>query len=157
MMVALLMYSYARGEEKLAQGREDTRDGNAGAHGVELKLDPDAIVARADGREGWLREARRQLEEHRRMAADPVPRSRAERLLECERRLQENLRVEREANEAYEHYRAHGRDTQGRRLSRPPSPYEPPEIPAGKINTSSGTLNRLLIPRPPCPPTRHIH
>ena len=44
--------------------------------------------------------------------------------------------VERHANEAYEHYRARGRDTQGRRLSRPPSPYEPPEIPAGKINTS---------------------
>jgi hypothetical protein len=34
-------------------------------------------------------------------------------LLECERRVQENLRVEREANEAYEQYRAHGRDTQG--------------------------------------------
>ncbi len=123
-------------KEKLAQERADTQDGKAEAHGVELKLDPDAIVARADGREGWLREARRQLEEHRRMAAEPVPRSRAERLLECERRLQENLRVEREANEAYEHYRAHGRDTQGRRLSRPPSPYEPPEIPAGKINTT---------------------
>jgi hypothetical protein len=27
-----------------------------------------------------------------------------------------------------------GRDTKGRRLSRPPKPYEPPEAPAGKIN-----------------------
>ena len=114
---------------------------------MELKLDPDAIVARADGRDGWLREARRQLEEHRRLAADPVPRSRAERLLECERRLQENLRVEREANEAYEHYRAHGRDTQGRRLARPPSPYEPPDVPAGKINTTDLDSRNVKTPR----------
>ncbi len=105
------------------------------------------IVARADGREGWLREARHQLDEHRRRAAHPIPRSRPERLLECERRLQENLRVEREANEAYEHYRAHGRDTQGRRLSCPPKPYEPPETPAGKINTTDLDSRNVKTPR----------
>jgi hypothetical protein len=76
----------------------------------------------------------------------PIGRSRAGRLLEAERRSQQNLAVEREANEAYEHYRAHGRDTQGRRLSRPPKPYEPPEIPAGKINTTDLDSRNVKTP-----------
>ena len=77
----------------------------------------------------------------------PIGRSRAGRLLEAERRLQQNLAVEREANEAYEHYRAHVRDTQGRRLSRPPKPYEPPETPTGKINTTDLDSRNVKTPR----------
>lgn len=57
-------------------------------------------------REGWLREARHQLDEHRRLQAQPIPRSRAERLLQAEQRLRENLRVEQVANDAYEYHRA---------------------------------------------------
>jgi hypothetical protein len=53
---------------------------------VKIELDPEVIVARAEGREGWLREARRQLDEHRRREAKPIERSRAGRLLESERR-----------------------------------------------------------------------
>ena len=71
----------------------------------------------------------------------------AERLLEAERRLQQDLEVERYANESYEHYRAHGRDTQGRRLGRPPKPYEPPETPAGKINTTDLDSRNVKTPR----------
>src|ERR1035437_4102691 len=139
-------------KQKLARERAGGQDTNtetvdAESQGVKLVLAPEVIVARADGREGWLREARHQLDEHRRRAAHPIPRSRPERLLECERRLQENLRVEREANEAYEHYRAHGRDTQGRRLSCPPKPYEPPETPAGKINTTDLDSRNVKTPR----------
>ena len=59
----------------------------------------------------------------------------------------QDLEVERAANEAYEHYRAHGRDTQGRRLSRPPTPYEPPDIPAGKINTTDLDSRNVKTPR----------
>ena len=70
---------------------------------MKLVLDPEAIVARAQGQDGWLREARHQLDEHRRLRADPIAGSRSERLLEAERRLRENLLVECEANEAYEH------------------------------------------------------
>ena len=84
-------------KEKLAREREGGQDAKvkaAEAQGVKLMLDPEAIVARMQGREGWLREARHQLDEHRRLQAQPIPRSRAERLLEAERRLQENLRVE---------------------------------------------------------------
>jgi hypothetical protein len=47
---------------------------------VKIELDSGVIVARKDGRDGWLREARRQLDEHRRRDAKPIPRSRAERL-----------------------------------------------------------------------------
>ena len=66
---------------------------------------------------------------------------------EAERRLQQDLEVERYANEAYEHYRAHGRDTQGRRLGRPAKPYEPPETPAGKINTTDPDSRNVKTPR----------
>jgi transposase len=117
------------------------------ASAVKIELDSEVIVARKDGRDGWLREARRQLDEHRRREAKPIARSRAERLLEAERRLQQDLEVERHANESYEHYRARGRDTQGRRLSRPPKPYEPPEIPAGKINTTDLDSRNVKTPR----------
>ena len=114
---------------------------------VKIELDSEVIVARKDGRDAWLREARRQLDEHRRREAKPIPRSRAERLLEAERRLQQDLEVERHANEAYEHYRAHGRDTQGRRLGRPPKSFKPPETPAGKINTTDLDSRNVKTPR----------
>ncbi len=133
-----------RSESGSAKTEADTE---AESTGVKIELDAGVIVARVQGREGWLREARRQLDEYRKLQASPIPRSRAERLLESERRLRQDLAVEREANEAYEHYRAHGRDTQGRRLSRPPKPYEPPEIPAGKINTTDLDSRNVKTPR----------
>jgi hypothetical protein len=126
---------------------ENEPPGEAEPPGVKIELDAEVIVPRAQGRDGWLREACYQLDEHRRREARPIARSRAERLLEAERRPQQDLAVERTANEAYEHYRAHGRDTQGRRLSRPPKPYEPPEIPAGKINTTDLDSRNVKTPR----------
>jgi transposase len=114
---------------------------------VKIELDAEVIVARTQGRDGWLREARHQLDEHRRREAKPIPRSRPERLLEAERRLQQDLAVERTANEAYEHYRAHGRDKQGRRLGHPPKPFKPPETPAGKINTTDLDSRNVKTPR----------
>lgn len=77
---------------------------------MRIELASEVIVPRVQGRAGWLLEARRQLDEHRRRQAKPIPRSRAERLLEAERRMAQDLEVERTANEAYEHYRVHGRD-----------------------------------------------
>jgi transposase len=118
-----------------------------GSSAVKLELDPEAIVARAHGREGWLREARQQLDEHRRLRADPIPRSRSERLLEAERRLQENLAVEREANEAYEHHRATAVTSDGRRFGARPNPYVAPELPAGKINTTDPDSRNVKTPR----------
>jgi transposase len=128
-------------------GTQGEAAGEAEAPEVNIELDAAVIVPRVQGRDGWLLEARRQLDEHRRREAKPIARSRAQRLLEAERRLQQDLAVERYANEAYEHYRAHGRDKQGRRLGRPPKPYEPPETPAGKINTTDLDSRNVKTPR----------
>ncbi len=88
------------------------------------------------GRRGWLREAKRRLDEKRAQEAKPVARSRAERLRESKRRLEEELAVECRANAAYEAYRARGVMADGRRFGGPPKPYEPPTTPAGKINVT---------------------
>jgi transposase len=136
-------------KEKLARERA----GNQGAtvkvaevqcQEVKLVFDPEAIVARVQGREGWVCEARHQLDEHRWLQAQPIPRSRSERLLECERRLQENLRVEREA---YEHHRATARTKDGRCFGARPNPYVAPELPPGKINVTDLDSRNVKTPR----------
>jgi transposase len=135
--------------ERERAGRDDTKvnASDAESQTVKLVFDPEAIVARTQGREGWLREARHQLDEHRRLAGDLIPRSRPERLLECERRLQENLRVEREANAAYEHHRATARTKDGRRFGARPNPYVAPELPPGKINVTDLDSRNVKTPR----------
>ena len=138
-------------KEKLAReraGRQDAKvRADAEPQGVELVLDPEVIVARMHGRQGWVREARHQLEEHRRLQAQPIPRSRAARLLQAEQRLQENLRVEREANEAYEHHRATAVTKDGRRFGARPNPYVAPEVPPGKINVTDLDSRNVKTPR----------
>jgi transposase len=126
-----------RDEPEKLESDSDEQDQAAPSDGLGLELDAEVIVARTQGREGWLREAKRQTDERRKQQAWPIPRSRPERLLEAERRMQEDLAVERAANAAYEHFRATGRDKGGRRLSsHPPKPYTPPDEPAGPINTT---------------------
>ncbi|TMM08334.1 MAG: transposase, partial [Actinobacteria bacterium] len=102
----------------------------------EYEFDPGRIVARVQGRKGWLRDAERQLEQHRWEHPDPVGRSRSERLLQAAERLEGDLAAERAGNEAFEHHRVHGRDAQGRRLAGTPTPYAPPEVPAGRVNVT---------------------
>src|SRR5207302_5986613 len=82
----------------------------------ELVFDEERIVARTQGREGWLREARHQLERHRWQQPDPVPRSRAERLLLAAERLENDLAAERRANEAYERFKERRRAAGGIRV-----------------------------------------
>jgi transposase len=96
------------------------------------------------GRRGWRRDARQRLDERRAREARPIPRSRQARLAESKRRLEEELAAEREANEAYEAYRARGISRDGRRFGGdPPNPYQLPDTPAGKINTTDPD-SRLL-------------
>src|SRR4051812_20244710 len=94
---------------------------------------PPALATR-EGRQRWLRDARRRLDERRAEEARPVPRSRAKRLVEAKRRLEEELDVERRANADYEAYRARGVMKDGRRFGGPPKPYQPPDTPAGQNN-----------------------
>jgi transposase len=93
-------------------------------------------LSTAQGRRGWLREAKRRLDDKRAAEARPISRDRSERLREAKRRLEEEHRVECRANAAYEAYRARGVDKNGKKFGRPPKPFEPPSIPEGKINLS---------------------
>ncbi len=93
-------------------------------------------LSTAQGRRGWLREAKRRLDERRAEEARPIPASRPARLEEAKRRLEEELDVECRANAAYEAYRARGVMKDGRRFGRPPDPYQPPATPAGKVNVT---------------------
>jgi len=115
---------------------QETADG-------EFEFDAQRIVARVQGREGWLREARRQLERHRWEEPDPISRSRSERLLLAAERLEADLDAERRGNEAYEAYRAQGRMKNGRRFGAPPKPYAPPAVPDGKVNVTDPDSKRI--------------
>lgn len=110
-----------------------------------FEFDAARIVARTQGRAGWLREAKRQLERQRWEDPDRISRSRRERLLLAAERLEADLDAERTGNDAYEHYRATARDAQGRRLSRPPNPYQPPALPAGKVNLTDPDSRSIPI------------
>jgi len=88
----------------------------------------------AQGRRGWLREAKRRLDERRAEAARAIPASRPAPLKEAKRRLEEEFWTECQANAAYAAYRARGRMKDGRRFSRPPNPFQPPATPTGSIN-----------------------
>jgi transposase len=104
---------------------------------VVLELEAQQIVGRGrQGRDAWLREGKRQLEQHRWEHPDAIARSRGERLLVAAGRLEDDLSVERRANEAYEHYRATARDRLGRRPGGRAQPHRPPEVPAGKVNVT---------------------
>jgi transposase len=104
---------------------------------VALELDANEIVGRGrQGRDAWLREGKRQLEQHRWESPEPISRSRSERLLLAAERLESELSVERRANEAYEHYRATARDRLGRRPGGRAVPHRPPELPSGKVNVT---------------------
>jgi hypothetical protein len=103
---------------------------------VAFDLGRERAASSEQGRRGWLRDARRQLDERRKSEARPIARSRAERLQEARRRLEEELAAERAAHAAYEAYRARGVMKDGRRFGRPPDPHTPPQTPTGTINTT---------------------
>src|SRR3954470_4598316 len=117
-------------EAKAVDAAENELYGNA--RGDELPPE----FATAQGRRGWLREAKQRLEAERAANPRPVPRSRPKRVKEAKRRLDEELWTEVRANQAYEAYRARGRMKDGRRFGRPPDPYRPPAVPEGRINVT---------------------
>ncbi len=120
---------------------EDERYGEA--RGDELPPE----LSTEQGRRGWLREAKRRLDEKRAAEAEPIGRSRSDRLSQSKRRLEEELAVEHAANAAYEAYRARGVMKDGRRFGGPPNPYEPPDTPAGKVNVTDPDSKNVKTPR----------
>ncbi len=128
-------------EAEAVDSEEDERYGDA--RGDELPPQ----LSTEQGRRGWLRDAKRRLEERRAEEARPIPRSRPERLREAKRRMEEELDVECRANAAYEAYRARGVRSDGVKLGRPPKPYESPATPAGKINVTDLDSRNVKTPR----------
>ena len=63
-----------------------------------------------------------------------MARSRAERLLEALRRLEENHQVELQANEAYAAWKAERIAAGGHRVGGPSKPFTPPPVPEGVMN-----------------------
>src|ERR687891_388758 len=61
-------------------------------------------------------------------------------LEEAKRRLEEERFTEVRANRAYEAYRARGRMKDGRRFGRPPDPYQPPDTPEGRADEGRAPL-----------------
>jgi hypothetical protein len=86
-------------EAKAVDAAEDELYGQA--RGDELPPE----FATAQGRRGWLREAKQRLEAERAANPQPVPRNRPKRLKEAKRRLEEELWTEVRASRAYEAYR----------------------------------------------------
>ena len=95
------------------------------------------------GRRGWLREAHRHLEAQRWQAAQPIARSRAERLRLGARFLEDELDEECCGNKAYEDLREHRRLHDKRKLGGPTKPYTPPDIPAGEMNLTDPDSRRM--------------
>src|SRR3954447_17234984 len=107
---------------------EDERFGDRRDDELPAEFSPSQV------RRGWLREAKRRLDERRAEEGRAIPAARPARVKEAKRRLEEELWTECQANAAYERYRARGRMKDGRRFGRPPDPYRPPDRPAGVIN-----------------------
>jgi transposase len=124
----------ARAADETPAGEQQDSPGEERVDEDRHAFDTARIVSRVQGRAGWLRESKRQLDAERWESPTAVRRSRHERLLDAGQRLDAELAAESRGNAAYEHYRATGRDRFGRRLSRPPKPYQPPATPHGVVN-----------------------
>jgi transposase len=113
-------------------------DGSLVEPAGEPEFDAARIVARVQGRDGWLLEGRRQLDRERWQAPEPVPRSREDRLWDAAARLEQDLAAVQRGNAAYEQWRATAVDRAGRSLAgnRLPKPYQPPSSPQTTVNLS---------------------
>jgi transposase len=109
----------------------------------EFQFDVKRIVARGQGRDGWTREGRRQLEHRRWEQGEPIPRSREDRLLLAAERLEQQRDVKVASNQAYEDYRENGRTVDGRRLGRRPSPWTAPVLPDDLVSISDPDTQRM--------------
>jgi len=141
---------FRRAREKRAERDPGDQEDGSTPEGAEAadpevgyEFDAERIVSRTQGREGWSREARRQLDQRRWENPDPVRRSRAQRLLLAAERLEADRDAIVAANRAYEDYRATGRDRYGRRLAGRPNPWVAPNVPEGVVSVSDPDSQRM--------------
>jgi hypothetical protein len=164
--------------DRTALRRGHRRPGDRGKPGSGSHDD----LALSSAPRGWLREAKRHLEDQRAQEAKPIPAARPARLKEAKRRLDEELWTECQANAAYEAYRAPGPD-EGRLAVQPPArpvhpshdadrqgqPHRPPLAQRQDLTGMAAGLQRAgrdqhgrssppqMIPRnPPTPPAHRL-
>jgi hypothetical protein len=135
-----------REAEAKDQDEDEDGDEGGGESGAEsepeqasgYEFDAEQIVARVQGRDGWLLDAKRQLDLKRWQAPASVTRGREDRLWDAAERLEQDLAAVRAGNEAYERWRATAKDRLGRSLAgnRLPKPYTPPATPQTTVNLS---------------------
>jgi transposase len=101
-----------------------------------LEFHAERIVARTQGRAGWVREARRQHEQRRWENPEPIARGRVERLVMAAERMEDDLDAQRAGNAAYEQFRVDGRDTKGRRLGARPKEWVAPAHPDQMVSVT---------------------
>ncbi len=126
----------AEAKQRLDEKKAAAEDDPSAVAEQAVELDLERLGEHAEGRRGWLRNGRRQLDEQRERDATAVARSRSERLADARRRLEEQLAVEVATNAAYEAYRARGVMKDGRRFTKQPDPYTPPSVPEGSVNVT---------------------
>jgi transposase len=111
---------------------------------------PEGLRTAGDRRK-WLREAKQALDAERAATAEPVPRSRPERLAECKRRLEEDWKLERRVVEEHAAWHARGIASDGsRRMTGARAnikPYPLTERPAGKLNVTDPDSRNLKTTR----------
>ncbi|MDA0167876.1 transposase [Solirubrobacter taibaiensis] len=95
-------------------------------------------MATSGGRKAWFKVARRWLDDQRAGEAAPITRDRPERVRDAKRRMDEQLITELRAEEAYQRYRARGKDRRGGRFgpNTVPRRYIAPPVPEGEINVT---------------------
>jgi transposase len=115
---------------------DDGADSGDARSPVGHEFDAEEIVARVQGRDGWLLEGKRQLDHDRWQSPASVARSREERLWDAAERLEQDWAALRRGNAAYEGWRATAVDRMGRSLAgnRLPKPYQPPMSPQTTVN-----------------------
>jgi transposase len=120
-----------------AEEADGDGDGKGGSR-PEPEFDAEQIVARVQGRDGWLLEGKRQLDHERWQTPAPVSRSREERLWDAADRPEQDLAALGRGNAAYEQWRSTAVDRLGRSLAgnRLPKPYQPPTSPQTTVNLS---------------------
>lgn len=127
---------------ELAARRE--RDGRPEEMSVAQEVfDPELIVARGQGRDGWIREAKRRLDNDRTRSPDDVPRSREQRLWNASQRLTEDLDAERRGQQAWEQWRRTATDSTGRKLPRRVL-RQPPATPDGTVNLTDPDTQLMM-------------
>ena len=146
-------FARAREQRDLDAGQTEPTDQAAQADTVEmagepLAFDAEQILARGQGRSGWVRDARRQHEQRRWQTSQPVPRSRHDRLVIAAGRMEDDLDAQREGNAAYEQFRAVGRDTAtGGRLGGRPKPWIAPEHPDLMVSVTDPDSRHIKAPQ----------